>query len=312
MTTLPKTPTPAAPGVAVVVPADEARKTSQEESVASGKKKSRKTHYPFWFGGSAASMAACVTHPLDLVKVRLQTAAGVPGSTQRSMLETIAGIVRHEGIMGFYSGLSASVLRQATYSTVRFGVYEEMKRQWIGDGDGEQQKPPSFPVLVAMASISGFMGGIAGNFADVLNVRMQRDKALPVHERRNYKHVFDGILRLQREEGVKGFFRGWVPNSTRAAVQTAGQLASYDTVKRMLMEYTPLREDTLSTQLAASFLAGAMAATVTNPVDVVKTKVMAGDGKPGGVGELVTTLYRQEGLSWVFKGWTPSFLRLGP
>jgi len=23
-------------------------------------------HYPFWFGGSAASMAAVVTHPLDL------------------------------------------------------------------------------------------------------------------------------------------------------------------------------------------------------------------------------------------------------
>lgn len=23
-------------------------------------------HYPFWFGGSASSMAACVTHPLDL------------------------------------------------------------------------------------------------------------------------------------------------------------------------------------------------------------------------------------------------------
>jgi dicarboxylate transporter 10 len=22
--------------------------------------------YPFWFGGSASSMAACVTHPLDL------------------------------------------------------------------------------------------------------------------------------------------------------------------------------------------------------------------------------------------------------
>lgn len=23
-------------------------------------------HYPFWFGGSASCMAACVTHPLDL------------------------------------------------------------------------------------------------------------------------------------------------------------------------------------------------------------------------------------------------------
>ena len=27
---------------------------------------SPKIHYPFWFGGSASSMAACVTHPLDL------------------------------------------------------------------------------------------------------------------------------------------------------------------------------------------------------------------------------------------------------
>lgn len=31
--------------------------------------KSKQTiHYPFWFGGSASSMAATVTHPLDLGK----------------------------------------------------------------------------------------------------------------------------------------------------------------------------------------------------------------------------------------------------
>lgn len=214
----------------------------------------------------------------------------------------MSSIFKQEGVLGFYSGISASILRQATYSTVRFGVYEDMKSRW-----GER---PSFPVLVAMASISGFMGGIAGNFADVLNVRMQRDGALPVHERRNYKHAIDGIVRLGREEGAKGFFRGWMPNSTRAAVQTAGQLASYDSVKRVLLEYTPM-EDTLSTQLAASFLAGAMAATVTNPVDVIKTKVMAGSGKEG-IWELARNLYRQDGPSWIFKGWTPSFLRLGP
>jgi hypothetical protein len=31
-----------------------------------------KLHYPFWFGGSAASMAAVVTHPLDLGTLTLQ------------------------------------------------------------------------------------------------------------------------------------------------------------------------------------------------------------------------------------------------
>jgi dicarboxylate transporter 10 len=28
--------------------------------------KSKKVHYPFWFGGSASCFAAAVTHPLDL------------------------------------------------------------------------------------------------------------------------------------------------------------------------------------------------------------------------------------------------------
>lgn len=34
------------------------------------KKHTSSTRYPFWFGGSASSCAAVVTHPLDLVKVR--------------------------------------------------------------------------------------------------------------------------------------------------------------------------------------------------------------------------------------------------
>ena len=29
-------------------------------------------HYPFWFGGSASCFAACVTHPLDLSKIKSQ------------------------------------------------------------------------------------------------------------------------------------------------------------------------------------------------------------------------------------------------
>ncbi|KAL9949541.1 hypothetical protein ACHAQF_003164 [Verticillium nonalfalfae] len=37
--------------------------TAEEKSAKTAKSSTR---YPFWFGGSASSMAACVTHPLDL------------------------------------------------------------------------------------------------------------------------------------------------------------------------------------------------------------------------------------------------------
>ncbi|KAL7926553.1 mitochondrial carrier domain-containing protein [Trichoderma austrokoningii] len=260
--------------------------------------------YPFWFGGSASSMAACVTHPLDLIKVRLQTRKP---DAPKSMSGTFAHVLKHDGPLGLYSGISASLLRQLTYSTARFGIYEEIKQRYTRSHGG---KEPSFAALIGMAMASGFVGGIAGNFADVINVRMQHDAALPPAERRNYKHAVDGMVRMAREEGALSWFRGWLPNSCRAAVMTAGQLATYDAFKRLLLDYTPMG-DTLTTHFTASFLAGLAAATATSPIDVIKTRVMSTSHKQG-ILHLIRDINRAEGIRWMFKGWVPSFLRLGP
>lgn len=51
--------------------------------------------------------------------------------TQQEGKLTIVGqsvaIVRKQGFLALYSGLSASILRQLTYSTTRFGLYEVKK-----------------------------------------------------------------------------------------------------------------------------------------------------------------------------------------
>lgn len=230
------------------------------------------------------------------------------GDGPRTMRATFADVVARDGPRALYNGISASLLRQLTYSTVRFGVYEDLKARYsrsLAPG-----RDPSFPALTAMAMGSGFLGGVAGNFADVLNVRMQHDAALPPAERRNYRHALDGLARMVRREGLSSCFRGWLPNSSRAAVMTAGQLATYDTFKRLLMRYTPLT-DNLTTHFAASFLAGLAAATATSPIDVIKTRVMTSTQKQGMV-RLVADIYRTDGMAWMFKGWVPSFLRLGP
>lgn len=78
------------------------------------------------------------------------------------MLQTIKNVFHNEGTVfsyffvteGFFSlykGLSASLLRQATYSTVRFGVYEELKEKY-----NEPGKPLSLGQLILMASASGW------------------------------------------------------------------------------------------------------------------------------------------------------------
>jgi len=187
----------------------------------------------------------------------------------------------------------------------RFGIYETLK-----DNFTTPDRAPSFLALCAMASTSGFVGGFAGNPGDIINVRMQHDAALPPEQRRNYKNAIHGLIRIAKEEGVGSLWRGVWPNSTRAVLMTVSQLASYDGFKRALMKHTPL-EDGLTTHFTASFLAGFVATTVCSPVDVIKTRVMS-SSDPKGITHLLTEIYRHEGLTWMFRGWVPSFIRLGP
>ncbi|KAL8803718.1 MAG: hypothetical protein Q9200_006106, partial [Gallowayella weberi] len=158
----------------------------------------------------------------------------------------------------------------------------------------------------------GFLGGIAGNPADVLNVRMQHDASLPSPQRRNYAHALDGLVRMTREEGPRALFRGVLPNSMRAVLMTASQLSSYDGFKRLILTHTPFNDD-LATHFSASLLAGFVATTICSPVDVIKTRIMSATDSTGLRG-LLGRIHRVEkgGLGWMFRGWVPSFVRLGP
>jgi solute carrier family 25 (mitochondrial dicarboxylate transporter), member 10 len=198
-----------------------------------------------------------------------------------------------------------------TYSTTRFGIYEKTKERLT-----TPSQKPSFITLVGLSSFSGFLGGIAGNPADVINVRMQHDASLPKAEQRNYRNAIDGLVRMTRDEGVKSLFRGVWPNALRAMLMTASQLASYDAFKALLIHHPlafapALSGDGLTTHFSASLAAGFVATTVCSPVDVIKTRIMSSSEKKPII-LLLKDIVAKEGLGWCFRGWVPSFVRLGP
>ena len=67
-----------------------------------------------------------MTASSQLPKVRLPTRRP---DAPRSMSGTLIQILRKEGPLGLYIGLSASLLRQLTYATVRFAAYEDVKQK---------------------------------------------------------------------------------------------------------------------------------------------------------------------------------------
>ncbi len=227
------------------------------------------------------------------------------------MLNTFVHVFKNQGFFGLYNGLSAALLRQLTYSTVRFGVYEDLKARFrAAPSPSNPRGQASLPQLILMSGTAGFLGGIAGNPGDVLNVRMQSDSAKPPEKRWNYRHALHGLIRMIREEGPASLTRGIWPNSARALLMTSSQLASYDTFKQTMTQRFGM-PDNIGTHFISSLAAGFVATTICSPVDVVKTRIMSAGGKIG-ILSLLKETTRQEGLIWMFRGWVPSFMRLGP
>ena len=127
----------------------------------------------------------------------------------------------------------------------------------------------------------------------------------------SYKHAIDGVLRVTREEGFRKLFNGADWASSRAVLVTVGQLCFYDVVKEKLLETGRFGDDT-RTHVLSSLAAGAVATTLTQPLDVCKTRAM--NAKPGefrGAFDLIRFTARQGPLAF-YKGYVPAFVRLGP
>ncbi|KAG2142525.1 mitochondrial carrier [Suillus cothurnatus] len=273
------------------------------------KQRNKMPNYPFWLGGVAASMAACFTHPLDLAKVRMQSLG--PTVPSPSMLKILRHSVSNYGLRSVYAGLSASLMRQMTYSLVRLGSYEKMKSLMSEDG-----RSPSAGKLLLAAGVAGGLGGIAGNPADILLVRMTSDSIRPPEKRYNYRNAITGLISLVKVDGQKGLARGLGTNTTRAVLMNASQVGSYDFFKTTLLQYPiPLVNyqfhDGLFLHVVASLGAGTCGTTVCSPADVIRTRIMGSSGKASPIEVLLRSL-REEGPAFMFKGWTPAWMRLGP
>lgn len=256
----------------------------------------------WYFGGLASCGAACCTHPLDLVKVHLQTQQEV----KMKMVGMAMHVVKNDGFLALYNGLSASLCRQMSYSLTRFAIYETVRDMISTDSQG----PMPFYQKVLLGAFGGFTGGFIGTPADMVNVRMQNDVKLPAELRRNYKHALDGLYRVFREEGVRRLFSGATMASSRGALVTVGQLACYDQAKQLVLG-TGILGDNILTHFLSSFIAGGCATFLCQPLDVMKTRLMNSKGEYTGVMHCLKDTAKL-GPSGFYKGLVPAGIRLIP
>ncbi|XP_054267679.1 mitochondrial 2-oxoglutarate/malate carrier protein-like [Macrosteles quadrilineatus] len=266
----------------------------------------------FVFGGVSGMTATLFVQPLDLVKNRMQL-SGTDGKKEyKTSFHAFRAILQKEGFVGVYSGLSAGLLRQATYTTTRLGVYTWLFSKMTGS-DGT---PPNFFMKAGLGMVAGACGAFIGTPAEVALVRMTSDGRLPLDQRRNYSNVFNALMRIAREEGVLVLWRGAIPTMGRAMVVNAAQLASYSQAKQALLS-TGYFNENIFLHFCSSMISGLVTTAASMPVDIAKTRIQnmkIVNGKPEYTGavDVLTKVIKNEGFFALWKGFTPYYARLGP
>ncbi|KAJ6702763.1 MITOCHONDRIAL DICARBOXYLATE CARRIER-RELATED, partial [Salix viminalis] len=173
---------------------------------------------PFVNGGASGMLATCVIQPIDMIKVRIQLGQGSAGEVTKNML-------KNEGFGALYKGLSAGLLRQATYTTARLGTFKILTSKAVEANDG---KPLPLYQKALCGLTAGAIGASVGSPADLALIRMQADATLPAAQRRNYSNAFNALYRIVADEGVLALWKGAGPTVVRAMALNMGMLASYD------------------------------------------------------------------------------------
>ncbi|KAL6547079.1 Mitochondrial uncoupling protein 3 [Orobanche minor] len=222
-------------------------------------------------------------------------------------------IARNDGILGMYKGLSPAIFRHMFYTPTRIVGYEYL-RSFIAQSPDHTL--PFYSKAVT-GGISGAIAQIIASPADLIKVRMQAD-GLMISQglKPRYSGLFDALNKIIHTEGLLGLWKGVSANVQRAFLVNMGELACYDHAKRFVIE-NQICSDNIYAHTLSSIMSGLSATVLSCPADVVKTRLMNQSAEKNKIKyrnsyECLVKTIKIEGLRALWKGFFPTWARLGP
>ncbi|MCJ1373256.1 hypothetical protein MMC20_004484 [Loxospora ochrophaea] len=263
-------------------------------------------------GAFAAFTVDLLVYPLDTIKTRIQSP-----DYKRIYTNISTGAVNRSLFRGLYQGVGSVIIVTVPSSGAFFTTYESAKSAF------SILSLPSPITNSASSAVAELVSCAILTPAEVLKQNAQVVSRSPS----STTHAFDStatIKALKKFRRPSQLWRGYTALAARNLPFTAMQFPMFEHLKKMLVEYRQrsgrssgtLMEKGMITAFAAG-TAGSVAAVVTTPVDVVKTRIMlaAGDasgedqekkkkaqGRRMGGFEVGKEVWRTDGMRGLFRG----------
>ncbi|TKA74951.1 hypothetical protein B0A55_04936 [Friedmanniomyces simplex] len=275
------------PNVGVTVPASPNQKTADKPSPLRS----------IIAGSTAGAVEIAITYPAEFAKTRTQLNQRLSSSQKLPWPPFGAQ---------WYAGCTTLIIGNSIKAGVRFVAFDQYKHM-LGNEDGTISGP--------MTVVSGFLAGATESLVAVtpfesIKTQLIDDRKLAQPRMRGFLH---GSALIFREQGVRGFFKGFVPTTARQAANSAVRFSSYTSIKQLAQSYVAPGEKLGS---LATFAIGGMAGTITvyatQPIDVIKTRMQSLDAKglyKNSV-DCAVQIWRHEGVRTFWSGSVPRLGRL--
>ncbi|PIA47767.1 hypothetical protein AQUCO_01400398v1 [Aquilegia coerulea] len=268
--------------------------------------KSLSTFEKALLGASAGGMAGAFTYvcllPLDSIKTKLQT----KGATQiyNGSIDAIVKTFQTKGILGFYSGISAVIVGSTVSSAIYFGTCEF--------GKSFLSKISDFP-SVLIPPTAGAMGNIVSSAVmvpkELITQRMQAGAS---------GRSWQVLLKIIEKDGILGLYAGYTATLLRNLPAGVLSYSSFEYLKAAVLDRTKKNHLEPFESVCCGALAGAISASLTTPLDVIKTRLMTqaqveashkiAANVYGGVSSTVKQILMEEGWVGFTRGMGPRVL----
>ncbi|XP_057524748.1 uncharacterized protein LOC130804349 [Amaranthus tricolor] len=264
----------------------------------------------FWQFMVAGSIAGCAEHmamfPVDTIKTRMQALGSCPIKTV-GVRTALDSLLKSDGAAGLYRGIAAMGLGAGPAHAVYFSVYEFCKKKLEGGN-------PNNHVAHALSGVCAtVMSDAVLTPMDMVKQRLQLSGGVGGA----YNGVWDCVKRVFKDEGFRAFYASYRTTVIMNAPFTAVHFASYEAAKKALLSPDD-DDDKLIVHATAGAAAGALAALVTTPLDVVKTQLqcqgVCGCDRftSGSISDVIKTIVAKDGYRGLMRGWTPRMMFHAP
>lgn len=210
--------------------------------------------------GAIAGIAEhCVMYPVDSVKTRMQALSCEKQLKGTGIFTNIIHIMKEEGLTRPVRGVQVMALGAGPAHALYFSCYEQLKTGLTRLSRG---------TAVPDSAVYGVAGGVATLFHDAIMTPAEAVKQRMQMCCSPYTNCRSCARTVFREEGVRAFYRSYTTQLTMNIPFQATHFIVYEFLQNLT---NPSHEYNPRSHIVSGAVAGAVAATITMPLDVCKT-----------------------------------------